>query len=200
MLIRLSALGGASALALLTASAASAGLVNTTITQNAVPIIAPGSTGTVSWTLVNAGPGKAPVRYIQFQAPSDTTIASDSYDVNGSPGTIPCTLSTNAETLTCQQTHDFNWLVQSYQLSIQVTMDTSAPLGSTFADGLLTMQGGPDELVNYPSTPVSFAVQTPTVVGVPIASPLVAGPASGAVVAALGVGIWLRRRRMASVG
>jgi len=109
------------------------------ISQPAVPVLAPGATGEVTFSLASTGADE--VGRITFTAPASTTFTCASYTWNGGTGTIGCAISAGAKTLTCPptglDTRSLYWSGTA-TIGVQLTMDPAAPPGTVMAPGVVT--------------------------------------------------------------
>lgn len=151
--------GAALVAAVLIVTAAPA-LAAITISQPTVPVLAPGATGEVTFSLDSTSVD--PVGKITFTAPGNTTITRASYTWNGGLGTIPCAVSVDAKTLTCPPTgldpRALFWFGAN-TLGVQLTMDPAAPAGTTMTPGIVTNF----DHSGVPNAQGSYTAKTPAV-------------------------------------
>lgn len=110
-----------------------------TFSQPTTPVLSPGATGEVTFTLA-ADPAD-PVGRITFTAPDNTTFTRASYTWNGGPGAIGCGVSVDAKTLTCPpaglDTRGLYWFGAA-TIGVELMMDPDAPADTTMTSGTVT--------------------------------------------------------------
>lgn len=130
---------GAALVAVLLIVTAAPALAAITIYQPTIPVLAPGTTAEVTFSL--DATGFDPVGKITFTAPGNTTITRNFYTWNGGPGTIPCAVSPDAKTLTCPPTgldpRGLAWFGPA-TIGVELAMDPAAPAGTTMTPGIVT--------------------------------------------------------------
>lgn len=186
------------------------------LSQQSVPTIAPGGTGTIKVDVFNDGPqvldGNAVFQPLTIVAPTNTTFTTASFaramTQTGQTATMSsCTLSADKRTIACpigQWTSGSTSTGKIAELTLSVLVDVAAPPSSTLTGGSITWTRGATNGDTWTdsneanNTNVPLSVKTSAVVPTPAIDPVIAvgviAVAAVAAVAASSARV-IRRRR-----